>query len=249
MVKQKLPNYSFYKTIFQARYKPHLKFYELLMTAALKFDEYPHWKTDRLKVTLRDYDIRCSLTISHNSYSFDQDLNENDYQMKYIEKTLTILPEAIEISAYKRLGFRRKYLIPIEMIYSELVTLNFIKTFQYEQLKNLLPVKIDDFSFQLDCTDDKLKFHINFGPITKNQIPKFIEFNEENHLSPLTRGKDYRDIIEKYPRVAVFIDIDVYRDEENISTLEGVTFLNEADSRMQKLVQNFRDFLFTQKGV
>jgi hypothetical protein len=65
----RVPKPALYKTIFQARYKAELKFYELLMPAAQRLREYSHWETDRLRVTLRDFDKHCSVAIAHDSFS------------------------------------------------------------------------------------------------------------------------------------------------------------------------------------
>ena len=71
-----------YKTIFQARYKPSLKFYDLLFPTAQKFKDYPHWKTDRLNLTLRNFEKHFSLGIHHNNFAYEQD-SDSDSDEKH----------------------------------------------------------------------------------------------------------------------------------------------------------------------
>ena len=69
-----MPNLTLYKTIFQARYKPTLRFYDLLNSAAQQLEnEYPYWLTTRLKVVFKDYEKHCSLNIGHNALAYEQD--------------------------------------------------------------------------------------------------------------------------------------------------------------------------------
>jgi hypothetical protein len=79
----RVPKPALYKTIFQARYKAELKFYELLMPAAQRLHEYSHCETDRLRVTLRDFDTHCSVAIAHDSFSYEQDSQDTAMEEKY----------------------------------------------------------------------------------------------------------------------------------------------------------------------
>jgi len=250
MVKRKVIKPRLYKTIFQARYKANLKFYGLLFPVAMKLDNYPHWSTDRLSVVLRNYKRRCSLSIKHNNFAYDQDYDhESDSfsdEDKNITQALTELPSSLEIESYNRLGFRRQYLIAVDKSFKELVTtLNLKFLSQNDNLLKIMPPEVDDLQYAIDSTDGDFHFHIRIGPVKKEEIPERILFTKQHHLDPETGQKEYFDIIQKYPDVAVFIDIDLYRVDENIPTDKALPFLNEAGQRIDTMVSSVREYIFT----
>src|ERR1043165_3481824 len=102
---------TLHKTIFQVRYKPELKFLDLLRPAAQGLPEYPHWSTDTVSVTMRDFEKRCSVTIRHDQFTFVQDSDSVDVEAERITHALTQLPSALQIGLLKRLGYRRQYLV------------------------------------------------------------------------------------------------------------------------------------------
>ena len=69
------------KVIFHIAYKPALSFYEKLYKLDDIFVNFPHWQTDRLKITLRDYKKKHSLTIKHDAIIYETD--------KYLKKSET----------------------------------------------------------------------------------------------------------------------------------------------------------------
>lgn len=235
----------FYKTIFRVDYKPNLKFYNLLIDAAQEFNEYPHWRTTGLNVILRDFDKKCSLNIKHNFISYQQDLDYNPNYVDYIKKSIRRLPQLLEIPSYNRLGFRRKYLIASKLDFSELVTTHQVKLLSHdERLIKLLPKKLEDTSYRIDCSEDNLLFHILVGPVRKSEIPKHLELDIENHFNPESRDREYSDIMGALPNAATYFDLDIYRAEDNIPLEDGITFFEEASDRIQKLVLDFEDYLF-----
>jgi len=234
-----------YKTIFRVDYKAQLKFYNLLFDAAQQFSEYPHWQTTTLTVTLRDYDRKCSLAMQHNSFAYQQDLDVNPNQTDYINKAITRLPELLEIPSYNRLGLRRKYLIATKLNFSELVTTHYIKlSSQDERLIKLLPKKVTDTSYRIDCSEDNLLFRILVGPVTKQEIPTHLGFDIENHLNPSSRDREFNDIIGALPTAATYFDIDISRKEDNIPVADGITFFAGVSDRIQKMINDFENYLF-----
>lgn len=240
---------SLYKTIFQIRYKPQLKFFQLMITAAQEFGEYPHWQLeDSSSVVLRDFEKRCSLAIRHNQFSFDQDSGEEEYQKKYIEKAIERLPKSLDINSYLRLGFRRHYLMSTQMTFDELVAILDLKLLsQEERLRKLMPPKFDDLMYRVDSSDGDIKFHITVGPVQKKEIPRYIGFTQAHHLDPQTREKDYQIVVDSYPDIAVFVDIDIYKVADVIQPDEAFNFLEYSLGRIDSMVLELRDYLFAKE--
>jgi hypothetical protein len=241
----RVPKPELYKTIFQARYKAELKFYELLMPAAQRLHEYPHWETDRLRVTLRDFDKHCSVAIAHDSFSYEQDSKDTAMEEKYIQRVLDELPAALQVGFFTRLGYRRQYLIAVEMPFNGLVRVMNLKLFsQDERLRQIMPVQVEDLLYRIDSRDEPYRYHLTIGPVRKPEIPRYVTYNRQHHLNPLASEKEYLAIIEKYPDVAVFLDLDLYQEGERLQGGEAAPFVVAARQKLQGLAEDVSEYLF-----
>ena len=228
------PKIELNKSIFAAEYKPEIIFFKLMNSAAEAFPEYKDWQTNALSFTLHDYIHRCSVVISSGKFTYSQDSNDDNMEEKNIEKVIDSLPEALKLSSYNRLGYRRKYLIPVKMTFNELVTILNIKLYsQKPELTKILPSNIDDLLYRFFASDGDFRYRITVGPVEKKEIPQNIAFNQDLHLNPENRDDDYRSIIDKYPDVSVFIDFDIYRKEDSIPREEISLFWKEAKKRSE----------------
>lgn len=243
--KQHIPELQLQKNLFEVRYAPKLNFFHLMHPAAQKLTGYPHWEVSQLAVTLRNFEQLCSLSIQHNRFVYDQDADQNREEKTYIQDALEHLPTALEITAYTRLGLRRRYLLPTTMSFRELVAVMDLKLFsQNERLKVVMPSRTEDLMYRVDGADGDLKFHVQTGPVKKEEVPRYLEFNRNDHLDPAMHEETYLSIIDTYPDVAVFVDIDVYRQQERIPVDEAFTFWEAAQERVKSMTKGFGAYLF-----
>lgn len=241
----RVPKPALHKTIFQARYKAELKFYELLMPAAQRLHEYPHWETDRLIVTLRDFDKHCSMAIAHDSFSYEQDSQDTAMEEKYVQQVLDELPAALQVDFFTRLGYRRQYLIAVDMPFDGLVRVMNLKLFsQDERLRRIMPVQVEDLLYRIDSRDEPYRYHLTIGPVRKPEIPRYVAYNRQHHLNPLTSEKEYLAILDKYPEVAVFLDLDLYQESERLQAGEAAPFIADARHKLQSLAEDVSAYLF-----
>lgn len=239
---------TLYKTIFQVRYKADLKFYELFIPAAKQMKEYPHWYTTRLTIILQDFEKHCNLTITHNSFSYEQDSNDVEMETKYINNALRILPTALQIESFIRFGYRRRYLIHIDFPFESLVQTLYIKLLsQDNKLRELLPSTLKDLSYRIDSEEESYKYHILIGPISKQEIPYYIGFNIKQNLYPETSQQEYEKIIQKYPDVAIFVDIDLYQEGEKLPVKETTAFVASARNKVTNLTNELCNYLLETK--
>lgn len=237
-----------WKTIFQVRYKPTLGFYERLFPAAKKFDEYPDWHTDGLRVVLHDFVKHCSLGIGHKSSTYEQDTDTVDDQKTYIENMLTLLPEGLDIPSFTRLGFRRQYLVESSLEYDELVAILNVKLLSHEEpLRRFLPSEPKDLTYSVNFIDGDLHIHVTIGPMKKEDIPRWIRLNKQVHFDPKKAGEDYLQVISAYPGVGIFYDIDIWREDENVPTSDAHVFAKDAPIRIEKMIEKFQDYCFARK--
>ena len=244
---KKPPAPKMFKSVFQARYKPHLRFYDLLMGAAGKFTEYPHWRTNRLDVTLRNPDRRHSLAIKHESFGYTQDSGDLTLEAECVKHIVDDLPSALELDSFTRLGFLRRYLLPVDMSFEELTSVMIVKLYsQDSRLLKILPPKLEDFMYRLDSADEDHRYHITAGPVRKMQIPQLLSFNQDDHLASESAVETIRSIESKYPDVAIFFDIDFYRDGE-IPVAEAQEFIETGRSTVDQLVSNLGEYILSTK--
>lgn len=231
------------KTIFQVRYKPMLQFYELLIPTAQKFTDYPHWNTNKLKISLFDYEKHCSLNIKFDSFTYEQDANEQHLEQKNISDAVKILPSSFDITNYSFFGYRKQYLIPTDMSYESIVHVLNIKFFsQNDKLKKIIPKTIADLTYKIDCVEGKYKYHFTIGPIRKNEIPRYIQPNQELHFKPLDFQNDY---LEKYPEIAILIDIDIYQNSEKYELQDLNSFISFAQEKSINLAGDISKYIFS----
>lgn len=234
-----------YKIIFQARYKPHLRFYNMLYDIGQKFENFPHWETDGLSLVLKDFEKRCSLGIRHDNFSYDQDSDSISQADSNLKTVLEILPKYLEIDSYFRLGLRKKFLAPVKMSFQELVGILYLKLFsQDECLNKITPEIVYDLQYVIDSSENNLRYHIRLGPVEKKEIPRHMGLNKRHHFDPITEQKDYEEIINSYPELAVFMDIDVFQSEDEIAVTDGNIFLKDAKQRINKLVEGLIAYIF-----
>lgn len=241
-----IPNASIKKSIFAADYKAKIRYYDLMVSAADSFSNYPHWRTNGLSFTLCDYEKHCSVIISHRKFAYEQDNDDISLEKENIVEVIGNLTEKLELNSFTRLGFRRKYLLPIDMSFDEIVTILNIKLFsQRPELVKILPHKIDDLLYRLDVSTDDFKIHITIGPLMKRELPQHLEFNMESHLSPDTRDEVYKEIVSTHPDVSLFFDIDVYTESENIPAEQSFIFVEKAREWINAYVENITGYLFS----
>ncbi len=237
-----------HKTIFEARFKPNIEFYARLFKVASKFDGYPHWISDRLRITLYDPQKRCSLHIGHMKFSYEQDLDVNPDRQHDLSEAIRVLPPEINIDKFTRIGFRQKLLTPSSFSFEELNAILTTKILSQEkQLKTIFPSNITDHSLRVMAKKNNISFGITVGPINTKEMERWLEFNRDYHVDPDNRERDYLSIIDSYPSVAVFFDIDVYREDDDIQIKEALPFIKEAQNKIDLMVSQLIDYFFSTK--
>jgi hypothetical protein len=230
------------KTIFRVDYKATLDFYDKVNSSAqLLSDTYKNWQTDRLKVVLKDFPSRCSITISHANFFFTQDaLNSAEKERSRIDEVIKTLPKAFGKDVNERVGLRRKYLIAVEMDYKDLHKLVSSKLLNSnpELTQSIYPWARD---FHLVLASPEAGFRgLTLGPIIKEQFRQFLEPDDSNFEIGdigLMTGQWF----ESYPQTAIFVDCDYVR--ADIKSDKLLDFYTEARESHKTLVENVQHYL------
>lgn len=235
------------KCVFQIRYKPVLSFYDRLYNKEKLFNQFPHWQTDRLKVSLRDYDKKHSLTLKHDSLTYDTDNWVKKNEEEIITLTSSCLDEITTLDNITRLGHRFFCLAPTNINFSDLVTILNLKLFKKDFFKSLINDP-DDSTVTITSSYKDLKYRLTVGPMKNKEVPNFINYNIENHIDPNSNQKysELSKLVENYPVTSLYFDIDFFTHEPlkspNIMEFYGKT--NEAFALLNK---EFLRYIFVDK--
>jgi len=88
-------------------------------------------------------------------------------------------------------------------------------------------------------------YHFTVGPVKKEEIPKYLVFNQENHLAPEDREVAYIKIREGYPDVSVFLDIDCFKTGEKLTLTDMMDFVEVGRETVGEQVNKLDQYMFS----
>ena len=239
-VKQKVKQQ---KTIFQVRYEPQLRFYDLLNSVVQRFEGFPHWSTNGLKTTLRDYKLRHNISIGHDSTSYETDAPNKDVTAGMINSIVENLKHYVRDGEVVRIGLRNKYLIPVTMQQPELEAILNGKLLNLDFLRMLVD-EPQDMTIVLVGTRGEYSYRVTVGPITQEELPRFLEFTVEHHLDPKDREITLASLYKDLPGVSLYIDFDCFRRADDMTLKDVSSFVENAPLVVYKYIQDLSDFIF-----
>lgn len=238
-----------HKVVVEARYDASLGFYDRLYPAAQALTEYADWQTDRLTVVLKDFAVHCSAYISLKRFGYEQDSHDEALETERVDSLLATLPNAINVREFKRIGYRRKYLLPLDIDYDRLVQIMDVKLFcRDDALLQCIPRDTTDLLYRTDAAEGDNRFHLTIGPVRNEEIPKLLTFNAENHLDPEDRDAALRKIVEGYPTIGVYFDVDMYHDAAHVDVDGAGSFIRAARARLSRMVADLTTYLFEESA-
>jgi hypothetical protein len=236
------------KTIFQIQYDPKLIFYDRLYKNEEITKKFPHWQTDKLIVILKDFEKKHSLTITHNNATYESDLFDKNNEEEIILLLISKITNIVDDGTFSRIGLRRFYLIKQEMSFSELVEIINLKLFTTSFQKILFnPIK--DSSIIITSNINDYNYRLILGPMHKGEISKFIRYNIDNHIDPDLgkRVKELGNIFSSYPDVALFLDIDYFITEKNLTQESLMKFWNASKKDINLILERIISMIFEEK--
>jgi len=241
-------SYSPQKSVFEVRYKPKLYFFDNLYKNKKLYDKFPHWLTDKLSVTLRDYDKKHSIKIAHDSITFESDNYNKKNEEEIISMLMSEILNLVDDGIFLRFGFRRFYLIKQEMRFSDLVEIINLKYFTPE-FKELFNNQISDSTITIISSVNGNKFRLMLGPMKKKEIPKFIILNIDNHFNPEPnkRVNELNKIFSSYPDLALYLDIDYFLSDKGLNKKSLEKFWELSKTNIPKIIEDVTTNLFEEK--
>lgn len=235
------------KNIFQVKFKPDLSFYDRLFKNEKLFGSFPHWQTDRLKISLRDFDKKHSLTIKHDSITYESD----NYNKKNSDEIINSIHDNISNITcndhINRLGQRFLCLIPVSLNFDELVKILNLKILNKDYIMVLDDVPKDS-SITITSNNNGIDYRLQIGPMRNTEIPNYINFNIENHID-VNSEKKYHELsklVENYPKTSLYIDLDFsVQSIDSRSTI--VDFNNTSKQLFNEITKNLVEYIFEEK--
>lgn len=231
------------KTIFQVRYKPQLRFYGLMYDVAQSFEGYAHWITNRLSVTLRDFEQRHNITISHESTSYETDLPKTDTTAKQIGAIVERLPKYVQDGEVRRVGYRQKLFAGVKFGQPELEAILNAKLLNTDFVASL-GGEPTDMTIVLIGEIESTSYRITVGPMKRSEVPNFLEFNATQHIDPANIDGTLKDVYAGFPDVALYFDIDCFKIGEAIRLAEVALFAEKAPQLAGTIVDGILRYIF-----
>lgn len=231
------------KAIFQVRYKPQLRFYDQLNSVSQRFEGFPHWTTTGLKTTLRDYEMRHNITIGHDSTSYETDAPNKDVIADMINSIVENLTHYVQDGEVVRIGLRNKYLIPVTMQQSELEAILNGKLLNLDFLR-MLGEEPEDMTVVLVGTREDYSYRFTLGPMTIQELPRFLEFDTEHHTDPKERETILSSLYTDLPTVSLYVDFDCFRRADDMTLKDVSSFSENAPILVDRFIQDLSDFIF-----
>jgi hypothetical protein len=205
-----------YKIVCELKFNPQLLFYDELNKIAdslLKY--YIHWLYDGRKIQMSDYKNRSVLGIEHNRLILEQDIPDSitDFKSKF-DIAFKEYSKRVKVNELRRIGLRSQYFMPVEVNFSELVSLTHKKfMLQNETLLDIVGSVTQDYQYNINSKNDDFNVHMFCGPVKKKEIPLW--FFPANFV--LDENQKQKQI--EFPDVAFFADLDCYIENPSSSDL------------------------------
>jgi hypothetical protein len=244
----KIPKARLLKIALEARMKPELQRFALLHRVAAEVSGYPDWHAGFSHVRLINTTAHCSVLIGSHELRYVQDSGDRTIEQARSSALSERLFRTLQISGFSRMGYRRWYLLPLEMEFREAVDLFYLRYYPEADPIRGLGHRVRDLLYRVDTTDEGgWHWHITFAPIPRSQTMGLINYDFDAHWpgpeTSLARGQIY----EGLPEVALYQDLDCYRSEPEMSLAEWQEFAVRSREKMDQVSQSLYATFFGQE--
>jgi len=227
-------NLKLEKVFFDLRFKPNLLFYDGMYKIGTELNQFfPNWQTDRLTIRLTDEKTYSAVLIGHNKIISEIDEPENFHIFKsLIFKGKKAYTNNIPINEAIRVGMRFMWLVHVDFNFKELNEIIQQKYCKYlENIEKFFVSKFKDVGFSFDFEKNDYNFHLEFGPVQKEELSRRIKPTE------LISGDNK---FFKFPDIGLFFDIDCFTVDLKIGQLEE--FLDKAYDLSKGIIEGLTKF-------
>jgi hypothetical protein len=239
-----------YKTIFQIRFKPKLKFQPVIFSELEAIEaDYGDWQTDGSTTVLNNFERRCSLLLRLDLIHFEQDSESSETEAKGIGHALAVARDHFGLKVLERTALKRSYLLPIEELnFQSLVAILNVKLLSQETaLRRAVPGTAKDLMYRVDMREGNRQYNLLAGAVKKEEVPKFMPFNANFSLKPEGRAQEHAKILDAYPPLSLLFDIDYFQQDPKPNMDEAEPFVAAAMERSLGAAQGLATYLLSKK--
>lgn len=224
------------KLVVELRYKPHLVFYDRMDSVGLDHaEEFPDWERSPLTLELRNKKKHRRLFLSNRRIFFEADDADADIDLGYAERLFRKVCPKLDLKTMDRIGIRQWFVADIGKPFALMVDEIAQRFLAHDEtLNGILGDKTKDVAYVVDCeTADGLRYNLRLGPMMKSQWfltvghePNIFE-RVEDRLKSLNEKRDEESktlekFVQSFPEQFLFVDIDCYREEQQVEKLEKI---------------------------
>jgi hypothetical protein len=204
---------------------------------------YPQWETDRLYLSLFSADLLDTVEMRHNVTTYEQDSAKFDREKTFLQELKEIIVPTLQLSGFTQLGYRVKYLLPVEMSYQAASSIVDLKCFsQQEKLRSFLP-PITDASVRWDAEEPPFIYIVSITSSRRQDMAQALEINNQRLLKRGMKIEAFAQLLNAFPEVAIMIDIDFVQAARHIPVGEMEPFFEAAKKKTSSLAAHLADYL------
>jgi hypothetical protein len=239
-----------YKAVFRADFKPKLSFYTHMFDTAALLGGYKDWLTTGTAITLQDFEVRSSLSLTHSFFAYVRDMHpkENlDTDSKRIQEIINTVPEHVGIDMFERVGFRCWFLQSVEMRFDQLVFVVADKFLvQNKEIKERICPAPTDAAYTVHFADGKMTVALRTGPMKREEVEAQFLPDRNSNFAVRDRTLPSEELFKSVPEVAMLIDIDV--SQKNVKREGLEKFAADAQGLQEQLSKNIVQYVFGLRG-
>jgi hypothetical protein len=204
-------------------YKPDLKFYDHLSTAAKNRlgADFKHWRTDRLSVLLHDTDAHSLINMAHKNIGFECANPQDAAQslQRYASHVRSAMSD-LHVPSLTRMGIKLVVYCDLGLGFDELTER--LRPFclpPNQDLERLTSARILDLALRYDYEWEGATGQVRVGPMRKDQGLQMLDgLGSYRDLFPEpSKAPALSEFCISVPETCLYFDLDVFRDSETPS--------------------------------
>jgi hypothetical protein len=231
------------KVALEARFLPELARLAALPRAAAAVAGFPDWEATHGQIRLINRESHCGLLLTHREARYIQDTGCSDAASSLGNCVSAELLHALNVAHVTRAGRRTWYVHPVHLAFQELVDAFRERYAVANDPAGLLGHQVADTVYRIVSSDpDGYRWNLAFAPVPREQLVQLLGYNWEAHW-PADAWGDRQAAIDSLPEVALFADLDCYREGE-MTPGNWSRFVRQSAHRCERAARKlFDDFL------
>jgi hypothetical protein len=240
-----LPTLPLKKLVIEVRYKPELAFYGKMDAIGIDLaDNYPDWVRTPLTLEVRNKKRHRRVFLSYQRSFYEADLIAPDatVELAHAGETMSAVFRKLSLDEFRRVGLRQWFAKDLGKAFACMVD-EFANKFlpSQDEVKAILTDRVNDTAFVTDYeTTDGWKYHLRFGPMTKDQWFQSVSHEQNLFEQPEEEKTATFDAFRaSIPDAFLCVDVDCFREDVSPQQFNELTtaFRRRSHDLVKKLIE------------